>query len=132
MQNTILTVDDSNSVRLLIAITLRQSGYRVLEADSGAEALELLKRECVDMVISDLIMPDMDGIELTRKISNLQADRKVPVIILTTDLQKSRLEEAKEAGAIGWMIKPFTAGDLEVVVRKVLEKTARAASGSHD
>jgi two-component system chemotaxis response regulator CheY len=129
MQKTILTVDDSTAVRMLISLTLTQAGYRVLEAANGREALALMSDEQIDLVLSDLNMPQMDGIELIRGISSLYGPRKVPVIMLTTEHQRGRLAEAREAGAAGWMFKPFKTGDLLAAVETVLERCAVSGSG---
>lgn len=117
-----MTVDDSKPVRLTIALALKHAGYGVVEASGGAEALELLKTEKVDLVLSDLNMPEMDGIELVRRIKATESSCSIPIIMLTTELQKSRLAEARQAGAIGWMYKPFKNDQLVLAVGKVFER----------
>lgn len=120
----IMTVDDSRAVRLTIALTLKQAGHRVVEAASGEDALELLKAEKIDLIISDFNMPGMDGSQLTRQIKAHQDYRSIPVIILTTENSKARLSEAKAAGAVGWMNKPFKAEHLVAAVKTLSEKFA--------
>ncbi len=117
-----MTVDDSKAVRLTIALTLRHAGHRVVEAASGEEALELLKTEKVDLIISDFYMPGMDGSQLVRHIKAHEDFRAIPVVMLTTENAKSRLAEAKEAGAIGWLNKPFKAEHLVAAVKTISEK----------
>lgn len=118
----IMTVDDSRAVRLTVALTLKQAGHRVVEAATGEEALELLKTEKIDLIISDFNMPGMDGSELVRKIKAHQEYRTIPVIMLTTENAKGRLSEAKAAGAIGWINKPFKSEHLVAAARTISEK----------
>lgn len=118
----IMTVDDSRAVRLTIALTLKQAGHRVIEAANGEDALELLKTEKVDLIISDFIMPRMDGIQLVREIKADRDYHSIPVIMLTTENSKGRLSEAKEAGAFGWMNKPFKAEHLVAAVNSLSKK----------
>lgn len=118
----IMTVDDSRAVRLTVALALRQAGHRIVEAASGEEALEILKTEKVDLVISDFNMPGMDGSQLVRQIKSNKDYHSIPVIMLTTENARGRLAEAKEAGAIGWMNKPFKAEHLVAAVKTLSEK----------
>lgn len=118
----IMTVDDSKAVRLTIALALKQAGHHIIEAASGEEALELLKTEKVDLIISDFNMPGMDGSQLVRKIKTHQDYCSIPVVMLTTENAKGRLAEAKEAGAVGWMNKPFKAEHLVAAVKTLSEK----------
>lgn len=118
----IMTVDDSRAVRLTIALALKTSGHRVVEAESGEEALEMLKTEKIDLIISDFNMPGMDGAQLVRRIKSVEDYRKIPVIMLTTENARGRLSEAKEAGAVGWMNKPFKAEHLVAAVKTLIEK----------
>lgn len=118
----IMTVDDSKAVRLTIALTLKQAGHRVVEAASGEAALELLKSEKIDLIISDFNMPGMDGAQLTRVVKANPSYHNIPVIMLTTEHAKGRLSEAKEAGAVGWMNKPFKSEHLVAAVKTLAEK----------
>jgi two-component system chemotaxis response regulator CheY len=120
MNRTILTVDDSASIRMMISFTLKEKGYRVIEATDGIDGIAKLRGESVDMVITDLNMPKMDGIDLVREIRQNPGFRFTPIIMLTTESQEDRKIEARAAGATGWITKPFRPEQLLAVVRKVL------------
>ncbi|MBF0284734.1 MAG: response regulator [Magnetococcales bacterium] len=120
MAKKIMTVDDSSSVRQMVGLTLKDAGYDVVEGVDGADALAKLKASPVDMVITDLNMPNMDGIELIRGLRALPTFKFTPIIMLTTESQASRKEEGKNAGATGWIVKPFKPDQLIAVVKKVL------------
>jgi two-component system chemotaxis response regulator CheY len=120
MNRTILAVDDSASIRLMLSFTLKENGYRVIEAQDGRDGLAKLRDEAVDMVITDLNMPNMDGIDLVRGIRQNPGSRFTPVIMLTTESQEDRKNEARAAGATGWITKPFRPEQLLAVVKKVL------------
>ena len=120
MSRTILAVDDSASVRMMLSFTLGQNGYRVIEAEDGRDGLDKMQGERVDMVITDLNMPNMDGIGLIRGIRDNPASRFPPVIMLTTESHEGRKHEARAAGATGWIVKPFRPEQLLAVVRKVI------------
>jgi len=120
MSKTIMTVDDSRSVRQMVSFTLQQAGFQVMEAEDGADALRKLNGGKVNMVITDLNMPNMNGIELTRAL-RADADHKfVPIILLTTESQDAKKQEGRAAGATGWIVKPFNPEQLLAVVNKVL------------
>lgn len=118
----IMTVDDSKAVRLTIALALKQAGHGVVEASSGEDALEKLKTEKVDLIISDFNMPGMDGSQLVRLIKANPDFNAIPVIMLTTENSKGRLSDARAAGAVGWMNKPFKAEHLVGAVKTIGEK----------
>jgi two-component system, chemotaxis family, chemotaxis protein CheY len=120
MSRTILAVDDSASIRLMLSFTLKQNGYRVIEAQDGKDGLAKLRDEAVDMVITDLNMPNLDGIGLIRGIRANPSSKFTPVIMLTTESQDSRKHEARAAGATAWITKPFRPEQLLAVVRKVI------------
>ncbi len=119
MAKTILTVDDSASIRQLVGFTLRAAGYEVIEAVDGEDALARMKGT-IHLVITDLNMPRMDGIELVKRIRSSGAYKYVPVIMLTTESQGARKQAGKEAGATGWVVKPFGAEQLLAVLKRVL------------
>jgi two-component system, chemotaxis family, chemotaxis protein CheY len=119
MSKVIMTVDDSASVRQMVAFTLRSAGYEVIEAVDGVDALAKLQDRKVNMVVTDLNMPNMDGIELTRAIRNDANHRFVPIILLTTESQEAMKQEGRAAGATGWITKPFKPEQLLGVVKKV-------------
>jgi two-component system chemotaxis response regulator CheY len=114
-----MTVDDSASVRQMVAFTLKNAGYDVLEAQDGQDALAKLTRP-VNLVITDLNMPRMDGIGLVKSLRAHAAHKYVPIVVLTTESQESRKQEARAAGATGWIVKPFRPEQLLGVVKKVL------------
>lgn len=118
----IMTVDDSRAIRLTIALALKQAGHRVVEAASGEDALELLKTEKVDLIISDINMPGMDGNQLVQRIKAHPDYCSIPIIMLTTENAQGRLSDAKKAGAIGWMNKPFKAEQLVAAVKTLADK----------
>jgi two-component system chemotaxis response regulator CheY len=120
MAKIIMTVDDSASVRQMVAFTLKSAGYEVVEAVDGRDALLKLQGRKVNMVITDLNMPNMDGIELTRAIRGDAGNRFVPIVLLTTESQDGKKQEGRAAGATGWIVKPFKPEQLLGVVKKVL------------
>ncbi len=121
MIKTFLVVDDSASMRQLIMFAMQDAGYDVLPAENGKDALDKLSSTKVDMVITDLNMPDMDGIELITHLRGLPAYKFVPIIMLTTEAQEEKKRQGKAAGASGWIVKPFTSEQLLNVVRKFLK-----------
>lgn len=120
MAKTIMTVDDSASIRQMVSFTLAQAGYAVVEAVDGSDALAKLNQAPVQMVTTDLNMPNMDGIELIRTLRADASHKFVPIIMLTTESQESRKQEGKAAGATGWIVKPFRPDQLLAVIGKVL------------
>ncbi len=120
MSKLILTVDDSTSVRQMVAFTLRNEGYEIMEAVDGLDALEKLEEKPADMVLTDLNMPNMDGIELIRVLRAKPAFKFIPIVLLTTESQAEKKMEGRKAGATGWIVKPFNADQLVGVVKKVL------------
>ena len=119
MSKTILTVDDSASIRQMVAMTLKSAGHQVLEAGNGAEGFDKATANSVDAVITDLNMPVMNGIEFIRKYRQHPASKGVPIILLTTESDEQLKRQAKEAGATGWIVKPFKQDQLLAVVKKV-------------
>jgi two-component system chemotaxis response regulator CheY len=119
MPKVILTVDDSASVRQMVRFTLSDAGYAVIEAVDGKDALAKLAQP-VHLVITDLNMPNLDGIGLIRSIRANPACKGTPILMLTTESQESRKQEGKAAGATGWIVKPFTTQQILAVVKKVL------------
>jgi two-component system chemotaxis response regulator CheY len=119
MAKVILTVDDSASVRQMVKFTLAGAGYDVIEAVDGKDALAKLANP-VNLVITDLNMPNLDGIGLIRSVRANPACKGVPIIMLTTESQESRKQEGRAAGATGWIVKPFTTQQILAVVKKVI------------
>jgi two-component system chemotaxis response regulator CheY len=120
MTKRIITVEDSTSLREMISFTLSEAGYEVSQAEDGRDALDKLTGFKADLVITDLNMPKMNGIELTSALRGNPVYRFVPIIFLTTESQLQKKQAAKEAGATGWIVKPFKPDQLLQVVRKVL------------
>jgi two-component system, chemotaxis family, chemotaxis protein CheY len=121
MPKVILTVDDSRSIRQMVSFTLTQAGYEVVEAVDGRDALTKLAATKIDMVITDLNMPNLDGIELIREVRKQTNHKFIPILMLTTESQDTRKQEGKAAGATGWIVKPFNAVQLVDVIKKVLK-----------
>lgn len=120
MTKTILSVDDSASIRQMIAFTLEAEGYKVETAVDGEDGLQKAKGANYDMVLADLNMPRRDGISLIRELRTLPDYRFTPLVMLTTETQEGKKNEARSAGATGWIVKPFEQNQLLAVVRKVL------------
>ncbi|MHC1744219.1 MAG: response regulator [Syntrophobacteraceae bacterium] len=120
MSKLIMTVDDSTSVRQMVGFTLREAGYEVVEAVDGKDALTKLNGSSVHMVLTDLNMPNMDGIQLIRSLRATPACKFIPIVMLTTESQAEKKQEGKAAGATGWIVKPFKPEQLLAVVKKVL------------
>ena len=116
----ILAVDDSASMRQMVAFTLKGAGHSVTEAADGKEALNLAKSTKFDLVLSDVNMPNMDGIALTKELRSLPAFKFTPILILTTEAGMDKKQDGKSAGATGWIVKPFNPDQLLATVKKVL------------
>lgn len=120
MPKKILIVDDSESIREVVSFTLENEGFEVLIADDGTDALKFLDGREIDMIITDLHMPQMDGITLIKQVRQMEPYTRIPILFLTTESQTSKKMEAKEAGATGWIIKPFVPAKLIAALNKVL------------
>ena len=116
----VLIVDDSASMRQMVSFTLRQGGFEAIEAEHGQDALDKLKGQSVDLVITDLNMPVMDGITLIRNLRQQPAMKSKPILMLTTEGLATKKEEGKAAGATGWIVKPFDPDKLLLTIAKVL------------
>jgi two-component system chemotaxis response regulator CheY len=120
MAKTILVVDDSASLRQVVSIALKGAGYEVVEACDGVDALNKLKGLKVNLVISDVNMPNMDGISFVKKMKQLPEFRFTPVIMLTTEGQESKKLEGQAAGAKAWVVKPFLPAQMLAAVNKLI------------
>jgi two-component system chemotaxis response regulator CheY len=120
MAKLIMTADDSASVRQMVSFTLKQNGYDVVEAIDGKVALTKLSSQKVDMLITDLNMPNLDGLGLIRGVRAGTLNKFIPIVMLTTESQDSKKGEGKAAGATGWIVKPFKPEQLIAVIKKVL------------
>ena len=119
MPKTIITIDDSMSIRETVRMTLQPAGYTVLAAEDGAKGLALCESNKADLVVTDLNMPNMDGITLITRLRALAAYKFTPILMLTTESQDEKKQAGKRAGATGWIIKPFDPARLVAVVQKV-------------
>ena len=117
---TILAVDDSVSMRKMVSFTLRSAGFDVVVAEDGQDAWDKSNTRSFDLDLTDQNMPRMDGIGLTRKLRSLPQYRSTPILILTTESGDDMKKAGREAGATGWMVKPFDPAKLVEVVRKVI------------
>lgn len=116
----ILAVDDSPSMREMVCFTLESAGYDVVEAVDGVDALAKAQGEEFGLVLTDVNMPNMDGIQLTGELRKLDAYRFIPILVLTTESAADKKSEGKEAGATGWIIKPFNPEKLLSTIQRVL------------
>ena len=117
---SILAVDDSASMRQMVAYTLEGAGHDVVEASDGNEALEIARGRGVDLVVTDVNMPGLDGISLIKALRSLPSYRFTPMLMLTTETATERKREGKAAGATGWIVKPFNPDQLLATIGKVL------------
>ena len=116
----ILIVDDAVSMRQMVSFTLKQGGYEVVEAEHGQDALNKLRSNTVDLIITDLNMPVMDGITLIRNVRKMPSMKSKPILMLTTEGLAAKKEQGKAAGATGWIVKPFDPDKLLQTLAKVL------------
>jgi two-component system chemotaxis response regulator CheY len=121
MAKTLLIVDDSASMRQMVSFTLKDAGYDVVAATNGKEALTKLGGAKIEMVITDLNMPEMDGIELIKQLRVTPGCKFTPIVMLTTESQESKKLAGRQAGASGWMVKPFKPEELVEIVRKFVK-----------
>ncbi len=120
MAKTVLSVDDSSSIRQMVAFTLKGAGYEVIEASDGQEGLEKAKMKTVDMVLTDQNMPRMDGLTLIKNLRAMPNYKSVPILMLTTESGDAMKQQGKAAGATGWLGKPFDPAKLLEVTKKVI------------
>lgn len=116
---TILTVDDSRTMRDLLTSTLVQAGYSVLQAGDGAEGLQVLESKRVDAIITDINMPVLGGFGFIEKVRRDPEYRAIPILVLTTENSPAMKEKARKAGATGWLVKPFNTEKLTDALRRV-------------
>ena len=117
---SILIVDDSSVVRMSLGYVLKQNGYDVEEAVDGVDGLSKAKGKKYDLIISDINMPNMNGIEMIGAVRADTQNKYIPILVLTTESGESMLEEGKKAGATGWIVKPFTNEKLLATIKRVL------------
>jgi two-component system chemotaxis response regulator CheY len=117
---TILAVDDSASMRQMVSFTLKGAGYEVIDAVDGVDALNKAKQQAVNLVITDVNMPNMDGITLISELRKLPNYKFTPLLMLTTESAPEKKQAGKAAGATGWIVKPFNPDQLLATVKKVI------------
>ncbi len=120
MAKKILIVDDSVSIRKSVSFVLSNEGFEVIEAEDGLDGLKKSEVNQCSLVITDINMPNMNGIELIKSLRQTVAYKFTPIIALTTESQDDKMQEGKAAGATGWIVKPFTSEKLVAIVKKIL------------
>ena len=120
MAKTVLTVDDSASIRQMVSFTLKSAGYEVVEAVDGMDGLEQAKGKSFNLVLTDQNMPRMDGLSLIKSLRGMPSYRSVPILMLTTESSDTMKSQGRAAGATGWLVKPFDPQKLIEVVKKVI------------
>ncbi len=117
---SILAVDDSASMRQMVTFTLKSAGYEVIEAADGEEALHIARSRKVQLVLTDINMPRMDGIALVQALRSLPDYKFIPILMLTTESGAQKKQEGKAAGATGWIVKPFNPDQLLATIQRVM------------
>nr|WP_314444216.1 response regulator [uncultured Sphingomonas sp.] len=120
MSKKIMTVDDSPSIRMLLRVALSNLGFEVVEAEDGVMALEVLREDRPDLVITDISMPRLDGFGLIEAIRESNDRKSLPILILSTEAGTEKKERARETGANGWLVKPFEPDTLAAAIGRVL------------
>ena len=120
MGKTILVVDDSASLRQVVHLALQSAGYEVIEACDGKDALGKLDGKKVHLIISDVNMPNMDGISLVKEVKKQPSYKFTPIIMLTTEAGENRKQEGQAAGAKAWVVKPFQPQQMLAAVAKLV------------
>ena len=116
----VLTVDDSKTILAMLHHTLSNAGFEVLQAEDGRQGLDVLKTETVDVVITDINMPVMDGIEFIKNVRASGQYQSLPILILTTETSQDKRDQGKAAGGTGWIVKPFDPEKLISVIHRVV------------
>jgi two-component system chemotaxis response regulator CheY len=113
MGKTVLVVDDSSTVRQQVSLALRQAGFDTVEAADGVEGIATIEaNRAISMVVCDVNMPNMNGLDMVEKVKSRPEHKALPILMLTTEGQPSMIKRAKQAGAVGWIVKPFDANQL--------------------
>jgi two-component system, chemotaxis family, chemotaxis protein CheY len=119
VNKTVLTVDDSRTMRDMLMMALSNAGYRVVQANDGMHGLDVLKSEMPDVIITDINMPRLDGFGFIEGVRNQDQHRATPILVLTTETDDGKKARAREAGATGWIVKPFNSDKLVDAIRRV-------------
>jgi two-component system chemotaxis response regulator CheY len=120
MSKQILIVDDSESIREVLAFSIANSGYQVLTACDGLDALKYFDGRPIDLLLTDYHMPNLNGLELILKVRQIELYKYMPILVLTTENQVDMMKEARDCGATGWLLKPFNTEKLLQTLRKVI------------
>jgi len=120
MAKTVLTVDDSASIRQMVSFTLKSAGYEVTEAVDGQDGLDKAKTKNFNLILTDQNMPRLDGLTLIKSLRGLSQYKTVPILMLTTEAGDTMKQQGRAAGATGWLVKPFDPAKLLEVVKKVI------------
>ncbi|MBG0808628.1 response regulator [Methylosinus sp. H3A] len=119
MSKTILTVDDSRTMREMLMLALSEAGFSVVQAEDGVHGLEVLEKETPDVIVTDINMPRMDGFGFIEGVRRHEKHRAVPILVLTTESDGEKKDRARRAGATGWIVKPFNPVKLVDAIRRV-------------
>ena len=119
MPKRIMTIDDSKTIRDMLKLTLVDAGFEVFQAVDGQDGVDMLDKQQVDVVITDINMPKMDGYEVIRHLRGIPKHKNTPILVLTTESETEKRNIARQAGATGWMVKPFDPEQLIATINKV-------------
>lgn len=119
MARLVLTVDDSRTIREMVSFTLKGIGFEIIEAEDGQIGLDMLSTHKPDLIISDVNMPNMDGFTFVKQLRQIPQFKSTPVLMLTTEFTDDKKSSGREAGATGWIVKPFDPEKLTQVVQKI-------------
>jgi two-component system chemotaxis response regulator CheY len=122
MSKQILIVDDSESIREVLAFSIANAGFDVFVACDGSDALSFFDGRSIDLLLTDYHMPRLNGLELIKKVRQMETYKYMPILVLTTENQLKIIKEAKESGATGWLTKPFSTEKLLLTLRKVIRQ----------
>ena len=125
MAKTIMVVDDSASIRQVVGLTLKKAGYDIIEACDGSDAMGKLNGQRINLIVCDVNMPNMDGLQLLQSIRADAALKHLPVLMVTAEAKKENIVAAAQAGASGYVVKPFTAATLDEKLSKIFEKMGK-------
>lgn len=119
MAKIVLTVDDSKTIRNMLLMTLRAAGFETLQAEDGIEGLEVLENATPDVIVTDINMPRLDGFGFIEGVRKIEKHRAIPILVLTTESDAEKKNRAREAGATGWIVKPFDPQKLVSAIERV-------------
>ena len=120
MKKKVLTVADSRTIRNMLLVTLNNAGFETIQAEDGIEGLEVLEGCNPDVIVTDINMPRLDGFGLIEKVREQDRHRNLPILVLTTESSDEKKQRARNAGATGWIVKPFHPDKLAAAIRRVL------------